>query len=110
MTPLLSRLLRIAFGLLTSITAHAQVTPQDCMPEQKGDATLVELRPQTFTVRGKLAGFDPCHASVKFRRPVGAAPAPLMISLHGGGGINDVRASDQAFHDKGMATLVFDAY
>jgi hypothetical protein len=33
-----------------------------------------------------------------------------MISVHGGGGINDVRASDQAFHGKGMATLVFDAY
>ena len=110
MTPLLSRLLRIAFGLLTSITALAQVSPQDCRPEQKGDAALVELRPQTFTVRGKLAGFDPCHASVKFRRPAGAAPAPLMISLHGGGGIKDVLASDQAFRDKGMATLVFDAY
>ena len=40
----------------------------------------------------------------------GAALAPLMISLHGGGGIKDVLASDQAFHDKGMATLVFDAY
>ena len=44
------RLLLIAFSLLTSITAHAQVSPQDCRPEQKGDATLVELRPQTFTV------------------------------------------------------------
>ena len=110
MTPFFSRLLRIAFSLLTSITAHAQVTPQDCRPEQKGDAALVELRPQTFTVRGKLAGFDPCHASVKFRRPPGTAPAPLMISLHGGGGIKDVLASDQAFHEKGKATLVFDAY
>jgi len=110
MKPFFSRLLLIAFSLLTSITAHAQVSPQDCRPEQKGDAALAEIRPQYFTVRGKLAGFDPCHASVKFRRPPGAAPTPLMISVHGGGGINDVRASDQAFHGKGMATLVFDAY
>ena len=38
MIPFLSRLLFIAFSLLTSITAHAQVTPQVCRPEQKGDA------------------------------------------------------------------------
>ena len=110
MTLLSSRLISIAFSLLTCATVHAQVGPQDCRPEQKGDAALVEIRPQYFTVRGKLAGFDPCHAGVKFRRPPGAALAPLMISVHGGGGIKDVLASDQAFHDKGMATLVFDAY
>jgi len=110
MTPLQSLLTLIAVSLLACTTVHAQVSPQDCRPEQKGDAVLAEIRPQFFTVQGKLSGFDPCHASVKFRRPAGAAPAPLMISLHGGGGINDVRASDQAFHDKGMATLVFDAY
>ena len=110
MTPLFRSLVPIAFLLFTCAMVHAQVGPQDCRPEQKGDASLVEIRPQYFTVRGKLAGFDPCHASVKFRRPPGAALAPLMISLHGGGGIKDVLASDQAFHDKGMATLVFDAY
>jgi dienelactone hydrolase len=110
MTPLSSRLTLTVLSLLVCATAHAQVTPKDCKPEQKGDAALVEIRPQFFTVQGKLSGFDPCHASVKFRRPAGAALAPLMISVHGGGGINDVRASDQAFHEKGMATLVFDAY
>jgi dienelactone hydrolase len=110
MTYLHRLLTLIAFSLLACTAVQAQVTQQDCRPEQKGDATLAEIRPQSFTVRGKLAGFDPCHASVKFRRPPGAALAPLMISLHGGGGIRDVLASDQAFHDKGMATLVFDAY
>jgi dienelactone hydrolase len=110
MTPFLRLLAPIAFILLNCTAAHAQLGPQDCRPEQKGDAALVDIRPQYFTVSGKLAGFDPCHASVKFRRPPGAALAPLMISLHGGGGIRDVLASDQAFHDKGMATLVFDAY
>jgi dienelactone hydrolase len=110
MTPFLRRLAPIAFILLNCTAGYAQLGPQDCRPEQKGDASLVEIRSQYFTVRGKLAGFDPCHASVKFRRPAGAAPAPLMISVHGGGGIKDVLASDQAFHDKGMATLVFDAY
>ena len=110
MTPFLRLLAPIAFILLNCTAVHAQVGPQDCRPEQKGDAALVDIRPQYFTVSGKLAGFDPCHASVKFRRPPGATPAPLMISLHGGGGIKDVLASDQAFRDKGMATLVFDAY
>ena len=110
MTSFLRLLAPIAFILLNCTAVHAQVGPQDCRPEQKGDAALVDIRPQYFTVSGKLAGFDPCHASVKFRRPPGATPAPLMISLHGGGGIKDVLASDQAFRDKGMATLLFDAY
>ncbi len=110
MTTLQHLLVLIALSLLTCSVSHAQVSPQDCRPEQKGDAVLDEVRSQFFTVRGKLSGFDPCNPSVKFRRPAGAALAPLMISLHGGGGINDVRASDQAFHEKGMATLVFDAY
>ena len=33
-----------------------------------------------------------------------------MISVHGGGGINDVLKSDDAFFQHGMATLAFDAY
>lgn len=88
-----SRLALIAFSLLACTAVYAQVGPQDCRPEQKGDAALVEIRPQYFTVRGKLAGFDPRHASVKFRRPAGAALAPLMISLHGRDGIKDTLAS-----------------
>jgi hypothetical protein len=33
-----------------------------------------------------------------------------MISLHGRGGIKATLASDQAFHDKCMVTLVCDGY
>jgi dienelactone hydrolase len=68
------------------------------------------LRPGFFTVSGKLGGFDPCEASVKFRVPAGPSKPPLMISVHGGGGIGDILKSDEAFHQKGMATLAFDAY
>lgn len=94
MTPPASRLALIALSLLTCATVYAQVGPQDCRPEQKRDAALVELRRQWLKVHGKLAGFDPSNVSVKLRRPSGAALAPLMISLHGDGGIKVVLASD----------------
>ena len=110
MTLLRYLLALISFSLVGCATGHVPVSPQDCRPEPKGEAALVEIRPQFFTVRGKLAGFDPCNTSVRFRRPAGAALAPLLISVHGGGGVNDVLASDQAFHEKGMATLAFDAF
>jgi len=57
-----------------------------------------------------MGGFDPCEAKVRFRIPAGANKPPLMISVHGGGGINDVLKSDDAFFQHGMATLAFDAY
>ncbi len=100
----------LVLSLLTCSFSYAQISHKDCRPEQKGSAILAELRPQIFTVRGKLSGFDPCDPSVRFRLPAGGALAPLMISVHGGGGIKDVQALDQAFHEKGIATLVFDAY
>lgn len=71
---------------------------------------LVTLRPGFFSVTGRLGGFDPCEAQVKFRIPSGAVKPPLMISVHGGGGIHDVLMSDEAFFRHGMATLAFDAY
>lgn len=71
---------------------------------------LQALRGQFFSVQGRMGGFDPCESLVRFRRAAGGAKAPLMISVHGGGGITDVRASDEAFHAAGLSTLVFDAY
>lgn len=81
-----------------------------CLPQEKGALELVALRPGYFTVSGRMGGFDPCDDRVKFRLPEGRSKAPLMISVHGGGGINDVLMSDEAFFRSGMATLTFDAY
>ena len=103
----LTTLLLAVFGLMP---AYAQIGSADCRPDQQGQAQLQSLRPGLHTVQGPRAGFDPCQASVRFRLPPGSAQAPLMISLHGGGGIKDVLASDQAFFEHGMATLTFDAY
>ena len=106
LTPLLTLLL----ALLGLVPAYAQLGAADCRPDQQGQAQLQALRPGLQTVQGPLAGFDPCQASVRFRLPPGSVQPPLMISLHGGGGIKDVLASDQAFFEHGMATLTFDAY
>lgn len=81
-----------------------------CLPDQRGAMELVTLRPQFFTVSGRMGGFDPCEAKVRFRLPAGVSKPALMISVHGGGGIHDVLRSDEAFHQQGFATLAFDAY
>ncbi len=96
--------------LLGAVPAYALLDVADCRSEKQGQAQLQSLRPGLFTVQGTLAGFDPCQASVRFRLPDGVVRPPLMISVHGGGGIKDVLASDQAFFEHGMATLTFDAY
>jgi dienelactone hydrolase len=103
-------LLALLLALLGLTPAHAQLGAADCRPEQQGQAQLQALRPGLHTVQGPLAGFDPCQASVRFRLPQNSVKPPLMISLHGGGGIKDVLGSDQAFFEHGMATLTFDAY
>ncbi len=97
-------------GLALSAPAvHAQITSQDCRPQAQGQMQLAPIRGNFYTVQGQAGGFDPCEATVRYRVPT-TWQAPLMISVHGGGGIADVRASDEAFHAAGMATLVFDAY
>lgn len=100
------------FVALVPVLARAQPAVT-CLPQERGAMELVASSPGVFSVSGKLGGFDPCEPSVKFRlppAPPGAAKPPLMISVHGGGGIRDVLASDEAFFQKGMATLAFDAY
>lgn len=105
----------LAVMAITQARVQAQAQVQDspavtCLPQARGAVELSALRPGFFTVTGRLGGFDPCEASVKFRTPSRAARAPLMISVHGGGGIQDVLKSDEAFFQHGMATLAFDAY
>ena len=81
-----------------------------CLSSERGQMTLIPLRANFYTVQGRMGGFDPCEPLVKFRLPEGVAKPALMISVHGGGGILDVLRSDQAFFQRGFATLVFDAY
>jgi len=105
---LISQLLLTVAVMMPSLSwAHPSVK---CLPNDRGEMALVPLRPDFFTVSGRMGGFDPCEANVKFRIPSGASKPPLIISVHGGGGINDVLKSDNAFFQYGMATLVFDAY
>ena len=98
-------------GLIAGFFALTWAQPAiTCLPHDQGEQALVPLRPNFFTVSGRMGGFDPCEPNVKFRIPTGAIKPPLMISVHGGGGIHDVVMSDDAFFRQGMATLAFDAY
>ena len=97
--------------LVSGFSAVTWAAPSiTCSPQDRGELALVPLRPDFFTVSGRMGGFDPCEAQVRFRIPDGANKPPLMISVHGGGGIRDVLKSDEAFFQHGMATLAFDAY
>lgn len=83
----------------------------ECNPAPKDVATLKQIRPQFHTVEGPLASFDPCHPSTKFQKPLFASKPPLMIVVHGGGGVDAaIRNAVEAFRSRGFATLVFDAY
>ncbi len=87
------------------------VLGQECNPAPKDVALLKEIRPRFHTVEGPLATFDPCHKSVKFQKPFFTARPPLMILVHGGGGVDTAtRNAAEAFRSKGFATLFFDAY
>lgn len=98
-------------GLMCFATGlWAQTPGTNCLPHERGSLQLEAIRADFYTVRGAMGGFDPCESSVRFRVPEGATKPPLMISVHGGGGLQDVLNSDEAFFRQGFATLVFDAY
>jgi dienelactone hydrolase len=103
------RLARLAIALLGSLLATATAMAQ-CAPTQGGNARLVELRKDLYTVQGPLAGFDPCNRSVDLRIPTKADKPPLVILVHGGGGGRDNTNTMAAFHMAGAAVLSFDAY
>ena len=100
--------LLVFVGLCGSLGVAAQPAIT-CLPQERGALELVALRANFHTVSGRLGGFDPCESRVKFRLPAGVVNPPLMISVHGGGGIHDVLRSDEAFVQKGFATLAFEA-
>jgi dienelactone hydrolase len=90
--------------------APAARADDGCRP-QPGRPVLVEVSPGVNTVRGPLAGFDPCDPSVDIRLPPGDTAPALMILVHGGGGAaSDNTRAAALFHEGGMAVLNFDAY
>lgn len=104
------RLRALLASVLLGLTAcaHAQ---QACAPVSTDPPKLLPLMSGIHTVVGTIASFDPCHRSVSLRTPFFTDKPPLMIVVHGGGGIDSstTNAAD-AFRGKGMATLVFDAF
>lgn len=82
-----------------------KLAPEDCRPD-------VLRRPVVtgMSVSGDLSGFDPCHPSVTFTVPSDGRRAPVVLSVHGGGGRSDADAITREFSRAGMATLIFDAY
>ena len=102
---------RIALLASLLVLGWACAKAQDCNPAPSNVATLKEIRPQSFTVEGPLADFDPCHRSTQFQKPRGSSKPPLMIVLHGGAGLDTAtRNAAEAFRSKGFASLAFDAY
>ena len=71
---------------------------------------LVAISPGMHTLSGPVATFDPQNPSVDLRLPSGRARPPLIIFVHGGGGMRDSLAAMAAFHAAGVAVLGFDAY
>ena len=102
-------LLLLAYWLSSGNNASARPAVT-CLPHEVGQAELRTIRANFYSVTGRLGGFDPCDRSVRFRIPEGIGKPPLMISVHGGGGISDVLNSNEVFHQQGFATLAFDAY
>ena len=94
-----------AVSMSTAAQNVVLLSPDQCRPE-------VLRKPSTIgkAVKGELSGFDPCHGSVKLTLPQGGEKPPLVISVHGGGGREDVETITKAFTANGMATLIFDAY
>jgi len=101
----------LSFVVCVSTGVDALARPAvTCLSNEVGQAELRAIRANFFTVTGRLGGFDPCDPSVLFRIPESVGKPPLMISVHGGGGIGDVLTSNGVFHQQGFATLAFDAY
>jgi hypothetical protein len=105
-----------SFVVVLVLTSRASLgLASDCRPHKPGAAELQTLRIADFTtltVVGDLAEFDPCDASTKIRKPFfSTTPRPLMIVIHGGGGLDKVTlAAADAFYELGFSTLVFDAF
>jgi poly(3-hydroxybutyrate) depolymerase len=92
----LSGLLLLLHAYLLSFGTNASARPAvTCLPHEVGQAELRTIRGNFYSVTGRLGGFDPCDRSVRFCIPEGISKPPLMISVHGGGGISDVLNSNE---------------
>ena len=88
-----------AFAALLALALAAGCAGEATPVAATDDAPrLVQLRPGTHSVAGRLAEFDPRHRSVDLRLPPGAGPFPLVVFVHGGGGASDSLAAMAAFH------------
>ncbi len=97
-------------AILMTLMAHT-AQAEECKPAETGVATLHRLAEDWFSIRGELAGFDPCNRSVTFDKPSWLTRPPLMIVVHGGTGRGrDTEMAAHHFRRLGMATLIFDAY
>jgi hypothetical protein len=98
-------------GTLLACAAAVQAQPQTCASTPTDPPRLYAFPSGIHTVQGTIAPFDPCHRSVALRTPFFSDKPPLMIVVHGGGGLDTAtqNAAD-AFRGEGMATLVFDAF
>ena len=100
------------FGVtLLACAAAVQAQTQACAPTPTDPPRLHAFPSGIHTVQGTIAPFDPCHRSVALRTPFFSDKPPLMIVVHGGGGLDTfTQNAADAFRSKGMATLVFDAF
>lgn len=98
--------------VLATFLLPSFVWAADCTPAPPASPELVFTRAGIFTLKGELANFDPCHASVTLNGvdSTGRTLRPLAILVHGGGGMGDVGAYEKWFTQFGLATLKFDAY
>ncbi|MEY2617435.1 MAG: hypothetical protein RL522_437 [Pseudomonadota bacterium] len=98
----------MALLLVAWFQAAGACTPP---PAQAEPPRLQPLISGIHTVAGEVVRFNPCHRSVSLRTPFFVDKPPLMIVVHGGGGLDGgTQAAADAFRSKGMATLVFDAF
>lgn len=107
---MLKKLLTPFLILLLTTYGLASQPVLECLPNERGSLELRAIQPNFFTVSGRFGGFDPCESNVKFRIPKDSQNPPIIVSVHGGGGIGDVIRSDDEFYKRGFATLTFDAY
>jgi len=85
---------------------------QSCekLPPSANPPKLVSLGNYSI-VEGDVNDFDFCHSSVRFAMPWGVTKPPLVILVHGGGGLSRGEIElGRIFLSMGFATLMFDAY